>query len=34
MDNNKEPVGYLSAIIGITLLLFGLVVFGVVEQKA
>ena len=34
MDNSKEPVGHLSEIIGIVLLLIGLVVFGVVEQKA
>ena len=34
MDNTSEPVGHLSAIIGIGLLLIGLVVFGVVEQKA
>ena len=33
MDNIREPVGHLSAIIGIGLLLIGLVVFGVVEQK-
>ena len=34
MDKAKEPVGHLSAIIGIGLLLIGLVVFGVVQQKA
>ena len=34
MDKSKEPVGHLSSIIGIGLLLVGLVVFGVVEQKA
>ena len=34
MDKSKEPVGPLSSIIGIGLLLVGLVVFGVVEQKA
>ena len=34
MDKTKEPVGHLSSIIGIGLLLVGLVVFGVVEQKA
>lgn len=34
MDRTKEPVGHLSSIIGIGLLLVGLVVFGVVEQKA
>ena len=33
MDNTREPVGHLSAIIGIGLLLIGLVVFGVVQQK-
>ena len=32
MDNTREPVGHLSAIIGIGLLLIGLVVFGVVQQ--
>ena len=34
MDNTKEPAGHLSAIIAIGLLLIGLVVFGVVQQKA
>ena len=34
MDNSNEPVGHLSVIIGIGLLLFGFVVFGVVQQKA
>ena len=34
MDKTREPVGHLSAIIGIGLLLIGLVVFGVVQQKA
>ena len=34
MDRTKEPVGHLSSIIGIGLLLVGLVVFGVVEQQA
>ena len=34
MDNTREPAGHLSAIIGIGLLLIGLVVFGVVQQKA
>ena len=34
MDNSKEPVGHLSAIIGIGLLLIGLAVFGMVQQKA
>ena len=34
MDNTREPVGHLSAIIGIGILLIGLVVFGVVQQKA
>ena len=34
MDNTREPVGHLSAIIGIGLLLIGLVVFGVDQQKA
>ena len=34
MDNTREPAGHLSAIIGIGLLLVGLVVFGVVQQKA
>ena len=34
MDNTREPVGHLSAIIGIGLLLIGLVIFGVLEQKA
>ena len=34
MDKIKEPVGHLSAIIGIGLLLIGLVVFGIVQQKA
>ena len=34
MDNSKEPVGHLSAIVGIGLLLIGLIVFGVVQQKA
>ena len=34
MDRTKEPVGHLSSIIGIGLLLIGLIVFGVVEQKA
>ena len=34
MDNTREPVGHLSSIIGICLLLIGLVVFGVVQQKA
>ena len=34
MDNTREPVGHLSAIIAIGLVLVGLVVFGVVQQKA
>ena len=34
MDRTREPVGHLRAIMGICLLLFGLVVFGVVQQKA
>ena len=34
MDNTREPAGHLSAIIAIGLLLIGLVVFGVVQQKA
>ena len=34
MDNTKEPAGHLSAIIAIGLLLIGLVVFEVVQQKA
>ena len=34
MDNTKEPAGHLSAIIGIGLVLIGLVVFGVAQQKA
>ena len=34
MDNTKEPAGHLSVIIAIGLLLIGLVVFGVVQQKA
>ena len=34
IDNAKEPVGHLSSIIGIGLLLIGLVVFGVAEQRA
>ena len=34
MDKTREPFGHLSAIIGIVLLLFGMLVFGVVEQKA
>ena len=34
MDRTKEPVDHLSSIFGIGLLLVGLVVFGVVEQKA
>ena len=34
MDNTKEPAGHLSAIIAISLLLIGLVVFGVIQQKA
>ena len=34
MDNSKEAVGPLSSIVGIGLLLIGLVVFGVVQQKA
>ena len=34
MDNTREPAGHLSAIIVIGLLLIGLVVFGVVQQKA
>ena len=34
MDTTREPVGPLSLIIGIGLLLIGLVFFGVVEQKA
>ena len=34
MDNTREPVGHLSSIMGICLLLIGLVVFGVVQQKA
>lgn len=34
MDNTREPVGHLSAMIGISLLLIGLIVFGVIEQKA
>ena len=34
MDNIREPADHLSSIIGIGLLLIGLVVFGVVQQKA
>jgi len=34
MDNTKEPAGHLSAIIAIGLLLIGLIVFGVAQQKA
>ena len=34
MDNTREPAGHLGAIIGIGFLLIGLVVFGVVQQKA
>ena len=34
MDKTREPVGHLSSIVGICLLLIGLVVFGVVQQKA
>ena len=34
MDNTREPVGHLSWIVGIGLLLMGLIVFGLVEQKA
>ena len=34
MDNTREPVSHLSAIIGIGLLLLGILVFGVVEKKA
>ena len=34
MEKTEEPVGHLSSIVGIGLLLIGLVVFGVVEQKA
>ena len=34
MENTREPAGHLSAIIGIGLLLLGILVFGVVEQKA
>ena len=34
MDNTSKPVGHLSAFLGIGLLLIGLVVFGVVQQKA
>ena len=34
MDNTREQAGHLSAIIAIGLLLVGLVVFGVVQQKA
>ena len=34
MEKTREPLGHLSSIIGIGLLLIGLVVFGVVEQKA
>ena len=34
MDNTREPAGHLSAIIGIGLLLIGIVVFGVIQQKA
>ena len=34
MDNTREPAGHLSAIIAIGLLLIGLVVFGVAQQKA
>ena len=34
MEKTREPVGHLSSIIGLGLLLIGLVVFGVVEQKA
>ena len=34
MEKTREPVGHLSSIVGIGLLLIGLVVFGVVEQKA
>ena len=34
MDNTREPAGHLSAIIAIGLVLIGLVVCGVVQQKA
>ena len=34
MEKTGEPFGHLSSIVGIGLLLIGLVVFGVVEQKA
>mgnify|MGYP004257002447 FL=1 len=34
MDTTREPVGHLSWIVGIGLLLMGLIVFGLVEQKA
>ena len=34
MENTREPFGHLSSIVEIGLLLIGLVVFGVVEQKA
>ena len=34
MGNIREPVGHLSAIVGIGLFLIGLVFFGVVQQKA
>ena len=34
MERTREPVGHLSSIVGISLLLIGLVVFGAVEQKA
>ena len=34
MDNTREPAGHLSWIIGISLVLVGLVVFGMVQQKA
>ena len=34
MGNTRKPAGHLSAIIAIGLLLIGLVVFGVAQQKA
>ena len=34
MDNTRGPAGHLSTIIGIGLLLIGLFVFGVAQQKA
>ena len=34
MEKTREPFGHLSTIVGFVLLLIGLVVFGIVEQKA